>query len=265
MTGYRTRVWAALAPALVVLAMLAALGAQAPENLKPQGYVNDFAGVLDSGARAQLAADAQGIQDQLGVQVAMVTVRSLNGDDPSDFAVRLAHAWGVGQKGKDNGVLLLLAIGDHKYSAQIGYGLEPYLTDADAGTWMRSLRPQLRAGDYAGFFAAMLGQISTTLAARMGRGAAPVATPHRDRPRRQTGLPPGLIFLAVIILFFLLGGLGRRGGMPWGCLLPLFWGGGFGGGGWGGGGGFGGGGGGGGGFGGFGGGDFGGGGASGGW
>lgn len=254
-----------LAIAAVLLGLGGALRAQAPENLKPQGYVSDFAGVLAPAQREQLAAAARSLETQLGVQVAMVTVPSLEGDDVSDFAVRLGHAWGVGQKGKDNGVLLLLAIKDRQYSAQVGYGLEPYLTDADVGSWMRELRPQLRSGDYAAFFASMLDQISSTLAARMGAGAAP-RRPSARRDRPAPALPPGLIFLGLIILFFILGALGRRsGGVPWGCLLPFFWGGGgWGGGGWGGGG-FGGGGGGGGGFGGFGGGDFGGGGASGGW
>ncbi|MGH9535382.1 MAG: TPM domain-containing protein [Terriglobales bacterium] len=254
--------------ALIAIAVLSSLLAAASvEDLKPTGYVNDFAGVLSPGQKAALAQEAEAIQRAFGVQVALVTVKSLQGDSAFDLAYHFAHTWGVGQKGKDNGLLILLAIQDHKYSTQVGYGLEPYITDADAGRWARDLIPQLRAGQYGAFFAAMLQDASQTLAARMGR-AAPTAADQRLAAApvgRRQGIPwQTIVFLIVIFAAFSL--MGRFGGNTGGCLwLPLMFGGfgGFGGGGWGGGGGFGGGGG--GGFGGFGGGGFGGGGASGGW
>ncbi len=249
--------------AALLLAFSLALAAATPlEQLKPTGYVNDFAGVLSAGQKAQLTSAIEQIQNTYGIQLALVTVPSLQGGSAFDLAYHYAHQWGVGHKGKDNGLLILLAIKDHKYDTQVGYGLEPYITDADAGAWMRSLNPQLRSGDYGAFFAGMLEDINQTLAARMGSKGHPATGAP---PRRRGGFPwQSLVFMLIVFAAF--GLIGRMGGNTSGCLfLPLmlggFGGGGFGGG-WGGGGGFGGGG---GGFGGFGGGSFGGGGASGGW
>ncbi len=254
-----------LSAAALLLAFSLALAAATPlEQLKPTGYVNDFAGVLSPGQKAQLTSAIEQIQNTYGIQIALVTVKSLQGGSAFDLAYHYAHHWGVGHKGKDNGLLILLAIKDHKYDTQVGYGLEPYITDADAGAWMRSLNPQLRSGDYGAFFAGMLEDINQTLAARMGSKGHPAANPGAP-PRRRGGFPwQSLVFMLIVFAAF--GLMGRMGGNAGGCLfLPFlmggFGGGGFGGG-WGGGGGFGGGG---GGFGGFGGGSFGGGGASGGW
>lgn len=254
--------------ALAAVALLSAvLAAASVQNLKPTGYVNDFAGVLSAGQKAELTQKVEAIQSAYGIQIALVTVKSLQGDSAFDLAYHFAHTWGVGHKGKDNGLLILLAIQDHKYSTQVGYGLEPYITDADAGRWARALIPQLRQGQYGAFFAGMLQSASQTLAARMGRAAPTASSPQLAAAPagRRLGIPwQTIVFLIVIFGAFSL--MGRFGGNTSGCLwLPFLFGGfgGFGGGGWGGGGGFGGGGG--GGFGGFGGGDFGGGGASGGW
>ncbi|MGH9525938.1 MAG: TPM domain-containing protein [Terriglobales bacterium] len=257
-----------VAPVLLALLSLG-LAAVSVQQLKPTGYVNDFAGVLSPGEKAELTQQIQAIQNAFGIQIALVTVKSLQGGSAFDLAYHFAHTWGVGYKGKDNGLLILLAIQDRKYSTQVGYGLEPYITDADAGSWARSLIPQLKAGQYGAFFSGMLADASQTLSVRMGR-AAPSAAGSAQRLAavplsRRSGIPwQTIIFLIVIFSAFSL--MGRFGGNASGCLwLPLLFGGfgGFGGGGWGGGGGFGGGGG--GGFGGFGGGGFGGGGAGGGW
>lgn len=249
--------------------------AQAPaaSSLKPHGFVNDFAHVLTPSAAQNLEQRASVLNQQLKVQVAMVTVPSVGSSDVFDYSLALAQSWGVGAKtaangqDKDTGILILLAIQDHKYQVQIGYGLEPYITDADAGTWMRGLRPQLRAGDYGAVFGSMLDQIERTLAARM-LGAASRLGQLPAQTQSDQGNNPGyanLGWLGLLLLIWIIGALASRGrGGLGGCWWPLIFmnmgGGGYRGGGWGGGGGFGGGG-----FGGFGGGGFGGGGAGGSW
>jgi uncharacterized protein len=190
-------------------------------------------------------------------------------------ANRLFRHFGVGSKQGDNGVLLLLAVNDRKSRIEVGYGVEQYLTDATSGTILRSIRPDLGAGNYG---AAIYGAVQA-IAARVaaGKGVAPPvasAAPVRKRAtEHRQGIPLPLIVLGAFVLFWLLGRGGRSGrGGGGGGFLPGFMigtllGGGRGSG-WGGGGGFGGwdsGGGGGGGFGGFGGGSSGGGGASSGW
>jgi len=264
------------------VAAAAAQTVPVPASLKPTGFVNDFAGVLDANAAAALEQRARLLNQQLKVQVAMVTVASTGDTDIFDYSLQLAQAWGIGAKtaanrqDKDTGLLIFIAVRDHKYYTQIGYGLEPYITDADAGSWMRALQPQLRGGDFGAVFNGMLDQIERMLAARMPGAADRLgqlpAAPAGGNGGGGGGSPTGQIgFLVFLLIIWIVGALASRGhssGMG-GCLWPLIFmnlgGGGYrGGGGWGGG--FGGGmGGGGGGFGGFGGGGFGGGGAGGSW
>jgi len=270
-----------LATGVVLVAVTAAWAQStpAPESLKASGYVNDFAHVLSPAAASALEQQAQALDQALKVQVAFVTVDSTGGDGAQDYSYRIAEHWGVGRKlatngqDKDTGILIFIAVKDHTYFTQIGYGIEPYITDADAGTWMRALLPQLRAGKFGTVLAAMLGQIERTLAARMPGAASALSSalagmanappPQQQGPSQGQGL--GLF--GILIVIWILGALFSRGrggmGGWWWPLIFLNMGG-FGGGGsrggWGGG--FGGGG---GGFGGFGGGGFGGGGAGGSW
>ncbi|HUX67935.1 MAG TPA: TPM domain-containing protein [Terriglobales bacterium] len=250
----------------------------APSSLKPTGFVNDFAGVLDPNAAAALEQRARLLNQQLKVQVAMVTVATTGDTDTFDYSLQLAQSWGIGAKtaanrqDKDTGLLIFIAVKDHKYFTQVGYGLEPYITDADVGSWMRALVPQLRSSDYAAVFNGMLDQVERTLAARMPGAADRLGQlpPAPSGNGGGGGSPAGQIgFLVFLLVIWIVGALASRGhssGMG-GCLWPLIfmnlggggmgggWGGGFGGGGGGGGGGFGG----------FGGGGFGGGGAGGSW
>ncbi|MHB8733720.1 MAG: TPM domain-containing protein [Terriglobales bacterium] len=249
----------------MLLLLLSARLWATPQPLVHSGAVNDFAHVLSASDQAALEQRAIALESQ-GVDAVLVTVDSTNGTPISDFAYQLGHDWGVGQKGKDNGVLILVAVRDHHFWTTVGYGLEPYFTDADAGSWGRAQVGLLRRGDYAGFFNGMLDQIATTVTQRMGTAGRQAAAPVQ-RGAQGSGAGTGGLLFGVLLFFalvLLLSRAGRGGCGPAGCLLPWMMMGGGGGGGWSGGG-FGGGGGGGGGFGGFGGGDFGGGGGGGSW
>ncbi len=245
-------------------------------TLTPRGYVNDFAGALDPASAAQIETYCANVERATGAQFAVVLVKSLDEDTVEDVSVRLFEKWGIGKKGTDEGLLIFFAINDRKNRIEVGYGLEPIITDGQAGDVLRSIRPILRQGDYAGAIYTAVQQLGARIAQEKGvtiDGQAPV------RQQRAPGIPPvliiGLIF-AVIGILSAFGG-GRRGGGPGsggdilaGLILGHMLGGGRRGSGWssGGFGGSGGGGGGwsgGGGFGGFGGGGSGGGGASGGW
>jgi uncharacterized protein len=237
-------------------------------KLKPTGYVNDFAHAIDAANSQRLEAYCGIVERSTGAQIAVVTVDTLDGDDVADVANRLYHQWGVGKKPNDEGVLILFAVKDKKDRAEIGYGLEPVITDADAGSIMRGLRPILRQGLYGPAALAAVQQFGAKIAA-----AKNVTLPIDPRVRTRTTVSRGPSIpwpLIVIGIFFILSLLGRMGGGGGGgftgFLTGMFLGNmmGRGGGGWGGGGfgGSSGGGNSGGGFGGFGGGDSGGGGAS---
>lgn len=239
----------------------------------PTGYVNDFAHVVDAASKAQIEELSTSVEQQLGVQFAFVTVDSV-GDRPiRDVALDIGRKWGVGPSKDNGGVLLLLSIKDRKSDIETGRGIEPYITDGFAGSTLRAMRPDLRAGEY-GQALLVAGQ---TMAGQIAQGKGVAFSdgriPQSNRQPASRGIPFPLILLGIFALLWLFSrGGGRRGGgyrggggggFLTGLLLGnLFGGGRGGGGGWGGGGGFGGGASGGGGFGGFGGGDFGGGGAS---
>jgi uncharacterized protein len=247
--------------------------AQKVDDLKPQGYVNDFAGVLSPSAKNQLTALCTEVDQKAQAQIAVVTIKSLGGRPIADFSVDLATRWGIGPKQKARGVLILLAIEDHGYWTATGYGLEPILPDGKVGGFGREAVPFLRAGNYDAAVLLMTRRVADVIAQDRGitRSGGPARTARRVNADHDS--PASAIVVVILVVVFLIlgrfGGFGggsgynRRGGSGW-WIGPMI-GGGLGGGGWGGGGGFGGGGGGGGGFGGFGGGGFGGGGAGGSW
>src|SRR4051794_12147050 len=92
--------------------------------LKPQGYVSDFTGAIDPQSKAEIENYAARVEQQTGAQMALVTIQSLNGEPIEDVANTLYRAWGIGQKGKNEGILLLLSTGDRRDRLEVGYGLE---------------------------------------------------------------------------------------------------------------------------------------------
>jgi uncharacterized protein len=251
---------------LVLFAFSASLPALDLKSLKPQGYVSDFANVVDPQSRAQLEAYAGQLEQTTGVQMALVTLKSLDGEQIEDVTNTLFRQWGVGKKGKDEGIMLVLAVQDHRDRIEVGYGLEPILPDGFDGSILRAIAPLLKQGAYGQAMISAAAQMSAYI--DRAKNVAPEAGPRpsdRTVTTRSRGLPWPLILIGIVVLLLLMRGGGSGGGFLTGMLLGNLLGGGRGGGGGWGGGGFGGGGGGGGGFGGFGGGDSGGGGASGSW
>jgi uncharacterized protein len=251
--------------ALALCALTASAFALDLKSLKPQGYVSDFANVLDPQSRARLEAYCGQVEQVTGAQMALVTIKSLDGEPIEDVTNSLFRQWGVGKKGKDEGIMFLLAVQDHRDRIEVGYGLEPILPDGFDGSILRGIQPLLRQGAYGPAVIAAAQQMGSEIARAKG-AVSPGAGP-RPRVRQvpvRTGIPWPVIIIGIVVLLFLFRG-GGGGGFLAGMFLGNLLGGGRGGGsGWGGGG-FGGGDGGGGGFGGFGGGDSGGGGASGSW
>lgn len=259
-----------LAAVILVLWVPTAWAEQVKDLPKPTDYVSDFAHVLSPQAVAELDSLCSQLDHSAArAQVAVVTVRNLDGDDAADWANQLEDAWKIGPKGSDRGVLVLLAVDVHKYRIDAAYGLEGILNDAKAGDIGRAMVPYLRVRDYDSAMTLAVGEVAQVIAAdaHVTLNDAPVQ-PQRVTHRHSNGFPVLVLLILLffggftllrILLFLGLFGGGWRGG-PW-------LGGGMGGGGFGGG--FGGGGGGsdsgGGGFGGFGGGSFGGGGAGGDW
>jgi len=232
-------------------------------KLKPEGYVSDFARVIDAGSKESIDRYLAALEKASGAQVAIVTVDTLDGDFAEDVANKLYRQFGVGVKGQNEGALFLLVVKDRKSRLEVGYGLEPIVPDGVSGDVLRSMRPALRAGEYGPALVEATRVLGTKIAA--GKNITIAETlPARRRfdsgSESQTGGERNRVIqiLVVVGMLALFGMFSRRrggrgfGGGPW--IFP--------GGGYSGGGGFGGGGGGGASWGGFGGGDSGGGGAS---
>jgi uncharacterized protein len=248
----------------------AALQAERVDDLpKPTDYVSDLAHVLSPPTVAQIDSICSQLDhSKANAQIAVVTVRTLDGDDSAEYATDLYHKWGIGKKGEDRGVLVLLAVQDHKRWITTGYGLEGILNDAKVGDIGRAMVPLLRANNYDGAVLLAVGDIGQVIAADAGitlQNAPSVPAPQKQIGRHHFAVT--ILFFVVVLLFFV-GSPILRLLLGYSILTSGFRGPGVGGGPFIGGGGFGGGGGdsgGGGGFGGFGGGDSGGGGAGGDW
>ena len=128
-------------PALPALALIAACclasRATASDFPRPQGKVNDFAGLLTPEDREALEAQLASLERDTSAEVAVVTVQSLGGRALEEYATALFTEWGIGKQGKDNGVLVLVAVDDRAMRIEVGYGLEGVLPDGLAGAVIR--------------------------------------------------------------------------------------------------------------------------------
>lgn len=230
---------------------------------RPSGPVFDQANMLSGGEKQQLARKLTAYEDTSSTAIVVVTLTSLDGAPIDDYAISLGRAWGVGQKDKDNGVVVLVSKNDRKMFIATGYGVEGALPDAIANRIVeRVMTPAFRKGD---FYAGLDRGTDAIIQATAGEYTAPEETAASSSD--DSGISTTLIYIFLILAYFIGSSFWQRGrgkgakksqrrhgGMP-----VIIWGGGgssHGGGGFGGGGG---------GFGGFGGGSFGGGGAGGSW
>ncbi len=248
---------------VAILGLACALQAEQVKQLKPTGYVNDFAGVLDAGSAQRITQICAQVDQKAQAQITVVTIHSLDGSDIEGYAVDLYKQWGIGAKSTNRGVLILLAVDDHRYRVEVGYGLEPILPDGKVGGFGREAVPHLRQNQYGPALQVLTQRVAETIAddAKVTLDVQSARPPPRTRDSSSFNKIKFIFFLLFFLGPFLLRMLfSRRGGGGGGG----WWVGGFGGGSdssWGGGGGFGGGS----DFGGFGGGSSGGGGASGDW
>ncbi|MDP8989239.1 MAG: TPM domain-containing protein, partial [Acidobacteriota bacterium] len=191
------------------------------KTLKPTGYVNDFSNTLDAANKQTLEDYCANLERVTGVQMAMVLVNTLDGEPVEDVANRLYREWGIGKKGKDEGILILLAVKDRKSRAELGYGIEPLISDGAAGGILRQIRPILQQGNYGGALLAAAQQMGAIIAQAKGvelGGPEPLRVTGRQV--RQPSIPFPLILLGLFFLLWLLG-RGGRGGSGTGFLTGM--------------------------------------------
>jgi uncharacterized protein len=212
------------------------------------GRVVDDANVLSDDTKNQLTQLLAQEEKQTKNQIVVVTLQSLGGYPLEDFGYQLGRHWGIGQKGKNTGALIIVVPSEHKVRIEVGYGLEGVLTDAASKVVIdRYMVPAFKRGDYNG------GVLAGTNAVLQLLGGVTLTPPQysdndqdQDQPRHH-GFPWFVVLILVWVVFgrflwpllFLggLGGMGRRGSWGGGGFGGGFGGGGFGGGGFSGGGG----------------------------
>lgn len=243
--GEGGRLWRTLALVLCLCAVaLPARGQPSPPELTAP--VNDFAGAIDGTAERELEALIRQLQAASGDVIVVATVKTYQPwADLKSYAVAMFEngGKGIGTQGKDNGILIVMALDDREVWIETGYGLEGFVTDGFAGETSRGMAPFFREGNYGrGLLAG-----ATRVAQRVAQGrnvnleVAPIAAPRASQGTRGTRFPVGLIVILLIIFLNMMKGGGRgrglRRGSRWVSGVGPF-GGGFGGGSsWGGGGG----------------------------
>jgi uncharacterized protein len=205
---------------------MCALRAQGVSVPQLHERVSDFTNTLEFTQWRALESQLKRFEDSTSTQIAVVIISSLQGEDITDYALKIAEANKIGRKGKDNGLLILIAKEDKKIRFEVGYGLEGSLPDALCDQIIRNeIRPRFREGDFYGGVSAALNAV---IQATKGEYKAEGTTSHKVTSW-------GTILLAFIVFgmfgMSLLGGGRRYGVSSRGYSRSSYWGGGFGGGG----------------------------------
>jgi uncharacterized protein len=203
--------------AFVLTFVLAAATAWALDVPRLKGRINDYAGMLSPETANRLDAQLADLERTDSTQVVVLTIPSLEGQSLEEYSIKVAQAWGIGQKGKDNGALLLVSKADRKVRIEVGYGLEGVLTDALSGRIIsQNIVPAFKAGN---FDAGIQAGVSAVIAAVRGeyQGSAKGQTEESN----DEGAIFGIIMLAIILSAVLRGlpTLWRAG--IFGVLLPV--------------------------------------------
>ena len=207
-----------MATIALLFMMLDTEGTWALQVPQLKGRVNDYAALLSTATARQLEAGLAQLESTDSTQIVVLTIPSLKGDSLEDFSMRVVETWQIGQKGKDNGALLLVSKNDRKIRIEVGYGLEGKLTDLVSGRIIRNvIVPQFKSGRYDQ-------GIIDGVAAIAGVVRGEFTAPSSARPEAgRRGSSPGLAGL--VVLFVLINMLGRInrgiGAAAGGVLAPI--------------------------------------------
>ena len=199
---------------------------------KLSGRVVDTANLLSPEQEAQLTAKLEGLEKQSGRQLVVATLPDLQGQDIADYGYKLGRAWGIGDKERDDGALLLVAPQERKVRIEVGYGLEGILTDALSSRIIRNnIVPRFKAGDMPGGIIAGTDTLVQLLA--LPPDEARKLAQQAEQEQQDEGGSPLVFFLVFFLMFFVLPAIFRRGrGRHYhsGLASTVLWGAGLGGG-----------------------------------
>lgn len=206
-----------LVPAAVLVLATLASALAAAELAVPYltSRVNDTAGLLSPEARQRIEQKLAAVEQRTGAQIAVLTIPSLEDEPVEDYAVRVAQTWKLGQGEEDNGVLLLVSKADRKMRIEVGYGLEPELTDLESGMILDDvIRPRFQRGDFDGGIEAGTEAIANAIEGQ------PVTVAEKPAGDSLSELPvgPRLVFLLIFLVLvgtFSFAAIGSSGCQSW--------------------------------------------------
>jgi uncharacterized protein len=162
-----------------------------------KGHVNDYAGMMSQETRLKIENELKAFEQSDSTQIAILTIPSLEGEVLEQFSIKVAEAWKIGQKGKDNGAILIVSLQDRKTRIEVGRGLEGKLTDLMAGRIVNFvINPRFKRNDFDGGFIAATQAIIDATRGEFKADERPAPT----RKKRSSSLPVLFIFGAIALL-----------------------------------------------------------------
>lgn len=208
-----TRTWGAGPLVVAVLALVALAGAAfaAPNFPRLSGRVVDEANLLSPEAERSLTARLQALEESTGRQMVVATIPDLQGYPIEDYGYQLGRSWGIGDAKRDDGVLLIVAPNDRKVRIEVGYGLEPILTDSLTSVIIQSrILPAFRSGDMEAGILAGAEAVAAQLALPEGEAKANVR--KAAEAAREGGGSPLVTLIVLVLIFWVLASVMRGGG-----------------------------------------------------
>ncbi len=193
-----------------VFSLILSLALQAAEPVYPSysGFVNDYAGVLDQATKTKLEGLCRQLEAKTSAELAIAVVKTVSPLDPKTYAVKLFEKWQIGKKGKDNGLLVLLAMDERRVEIEVGYGLEGVINDAKAGAILDQFGvPYFKEGNFgAGLYntaAALSEQVVKASGQELGEAYQPVRRAGEDDwQANDTVISIAVLTIAVFSVFF---------------------------------------------------------------
>ena len=173
---------------------------------KPVGFVNDFAGVIDPSSKQQMESIIKELQTKTGAEIAVVTIKTIQPyGSIEEYSIELASNWGIGKKGEDTGILILLAMEERKIRIEVGYGLEGIIPDGLAGEIIdKSILPYLKSGLYGQGLLKGVEAVAGIIAKEYNIELVGYDLTESTKYTRSRA--PGIGLISLIILLFLFGG-----------------------------------------------------------
>ena len=206
---------------------LAPVRAAEPVYPNYSGFVNDFTGTIDPATKAKMEALCGDLEAKTSAELAIAVVKTVAPLDSKTYAVKLFEKWKIGKKGKDNGLLLLLAMDERRVEIEVGYGLEGVINDAKAGEMLDNYGvPYFKDGRFGDGLYNAAAALSRQIATAAGQELSDEASPMAGRQKGNWSSDDTLLTIAVVLIsvfsIFFSGLVAGVIGAVIGCLFGFF-------------------------------------------